>query len=168
MFITACLLHSYDVNVDEMIEETKVESPEIIQKCTTDNNLDEGCVIECVFLGDGACDEYVEIVQNTATADIPDAPNDTPDDTEGLPDINVSDLEISDNSDTSPTDAGEIPEGNDTPPEDNEEAGPSGSLGDPHCKFQTMIASCRPAFFQMICSHLVSFSYSPHMEERSF
>ena len=167
--LIAWLSYSYDVNVDEIIEEATLESPEIIQKCTTDNVLDEGCVIECVYLGEGACDEYVEIVQNTETADIPETPDDTPpddtaddtaDDTPDLPDVDeedgdnpddTSDLETSDNSNTSPTDADDIPEDNDTAPEENDTSSvPSGSLGDPHCKPQTCI--CVRPIVQTICS----------------
>eukprot|EP00526_Cylindrotheca_closterium_P010172 CAMPEP_0113616790 /NCGR_PEP_ID=MMETSP0017_2-20120614/8428_1 /TAXON_ID=2856 /ORGANISM="Cylindrotheca closterium" /LENGTH=381 /DNA_ID=CAMNT_0000526129 /DNA_START=69 /DNA_END=1214 /DNA_ORIENTATION=+ /assembly_acc=CAM_ASM_000147 len=58
---------NFDLDIDQIIAET---TPEVINKCTTEGELDEGCVFDCNFLGDEACDEFIDIVQNTATADI--------------------------------------------------------------------------------------------------
>jgi len=69
---------NYDIDIDEIVEETQNTNPEVITKCTIDGELDEGCVIECALLGDEACDEFVEIVEKTPTAVITEEPTSGP------------------------------------------------------------------------------------------
>jgi len=67
---------NFDENfIDDLIQQT---TPAVIEKCTLGGELDEGCVQDCVLLGDEACDEFVEIVQNTATAVITEGPTSAP------------------------------------------------------------------------------------------
>jgi len=140
MFV--CFQRSYDVDVDAIIDTAILETPEVIEKCTNDDVLDEGCVIECVYLGEGACDEYLDTVQSTQTADIPETPDETPVDTphttpDSTPDMDLPDLvevggndpdDILENENISLNEGLEIPAEIDPVAENT----PAGSLGDPH------------------------------------
>ncbi|CAJ1954004.1 unnamed protein product [Cylindrotheca closterium] len=65
-----CTPDAFDLDIDIIISDA---APDVITKCTlgTDGVLDEGCVLECAFLGDDACSEYIDIISDAAIVDIP-------------------------------------------------------------------------------------------------
>ena len=68
----------FDLDIDGLVDIDA--SPDVISKCTIDGILDEGCVLECVYLGDDACTEYIDIVQDVETVivDITEPPTTGP------------------------------------------------------------------------------------------
>ncbi|CAJ1940528.1 unnamed protein product [Cylindrotheca closterium] len=70
-----CTSDNFDLDIDDLIENADTDT---IDKCTIDGVLEEGCVLECEFLGDEACDEYIVIIQETETVEITDEPTSGP------------------------------------------------------------------------------------------
>jgi hypothetical protein len=62
-----CTVSNYDNTLDNAIDNASTKT---VEKCTINNVLDEACVIECELLEDGACDDYVDEVENTETAEV--------------------------------------------------------------------------------------------------
>ena len=52
---------SFDIDIGTIIENTK---PEVIAQCTQDGDdePDEGCLLDCFFGGEDACNEFVDTV----------------------------------------------------------------------------------------------------------
>jgi len=119
-----CNPEQYDDTLDEIIDNA---TPEQIANCTIDGEVDYGCIIECDYFGEEACDEYKEVIKNTETAVITAAPTSAP---TSAP---TDELDLSTNENGNTFDDVEDVDATDTeeivdPPAD------AGSKGDPHCK----------------------------------
>jgi len=108
-FFDECTADNFDVDIDDLIETADEET---ITKCTIDGTLDEGCVLECKYLGADACTEYIEIIEETETVEITDGPTLSP--TQSQLGTDTSELDDVPDNDDDPSDAG--------------------SMGDPHFK----------------------------------
>lgn len=150
-----CNPEQYDDTIDEIID---TADPELVANCTIDGEVDYGCIVECHYFGEEACEEYKEVVENTETVDITPPPTSGP--TSGPtsaptsgptsaptpatePDTTENNGTFDDigdeDEDTNPTDTEDIEEGgDDTPPSD------AGSKGDPHCKSTRASSTCIP------------------------
>ena len=107
------------MDIDILIGDAALD---VITKCTLDGALDEGCVLECAFLGDDACSEYIDVVADAVVVAIPEPPTAGP--TSGP---------------TSAPTKGPNPNRIEIGGEDEVETTDAGSNGDPHCK-----SSCHP------------------------
>jgi len=119
-----CNPDQYDDTLDEIIDNA---TPEQIANCTIDGEVDYGCIIECDYFGEEACDEYKEVIKNTETAVITAAPTSAP---TSAP---TDELDLSTNENGNTFDDVEDVDATDTeeivdPPAD------AGSKGDPHFK----------------------------------
>lgn len=72
-----CLLHfSFDVDIGAIIEDFETNNPDVLTQCTEDGDdePDEGCLFDCFFGGEEACQEFTDtvttIIADTATEDI--------------------------------------------------------------------------------------------------
>jgi hypothetical protein len=139
-----CNPDQYDDTIDELIENA---SPELITNCTIEGEVDYGCIIECDYFGEEACDDYKVVIENTETADIlppadaGDEPEDTGDEPEDTGDEPKDTGDEPEDTGDEPEDTGDEPEdtGDTTPTDtdgipDDEPLESVGTHGDPHCK----------------------------------